>query len=114
MLAQYQSCDLVSFISTFEGFGMPIIEANSVERVVLTSNISSMPEVAGEAALLVDPFDIAAIRNGIQRIINDGQLREQLIQAGRKNKLRFQSGTIAQQYYNLYKKIANAQKRGNE
>jgi glycosyltransferase involved in cell wall biosynthesis len=110
ILARYQHCDLLAFVSTFEGFGMPIIEANSVERVVLTSNISSMPEVAGEAALLVDPFDVTAIRKGILTIIQDASLRRRLIEAGRKNRLRFQPQAIARQYFELYKKLANKEK----
>lgn len=106
MLAKYQDCDLVTFVSTFEGFGMPIIEANSVERVVITSNISSMPETAADAALLVDPFDVASIRKGLVRVCSDAQLRQRLIAAGRKNKLRFHPGAIARQYYELYRSIA--------
>jgi len=108
MLQKYQRCDLLVFVSTFEGFGMPIIEANSVERVVLTSNISSMPEVAGNAALLVNPYDIGDIREGILRLVKDVGLRQHLIDAGRKNKLRFQSKAIAQQYLSLYQRIADA------
>lgn len=105
MLNQYQKCHLLAFVSTFEGFGMPIIEANNVERPVLTSNISSMPEVANDAALLVDPYDVADIRRGILKIIHDAELREKLIVAGRKNKLRFKTATIAQQYLELYQKV---------
>jgi glycosyltransferase involved in cell wall biosynthesis len=101
----YKDCDILSFISTFEGFGMPIIEANSVERVVITSNISSMPEVAGNAAKLVDPYDVDSIRKGIAQIINDDNYREQLIANGRLNKLRFDAETIADQYYQLYKSM---------
>ncbi len=106
MLEQYQACDLLTFVSTSEGFGMPIIEANCVERAVLTSDISSMPEVAGDAACLVNPYNAVAIKNGILRLINDEAYREELIANGRKNKLRFDADTIANQYYALYKKIA--------
>jgi glycosyltransferase involved in cell wall biosynthesis len=109
---EYIHCDMVSFISTFEGFGMPIVEANSVERVVLTSNISSMPEVAGDAACFVDPYHTEAIRKGIIKIITDDRYREQLIANGRKNKLRFNANAVAAQYYSLYtemqKHVANA------
>ncbi|MFM7851415.1 MAG: glycosyltransferase, partial [Flammeovirgaceae bacterium] len=62
ILKKYESADIVSFVSTYEGFGMPIVEANTVGRVVVTSNILSMPEVAGNAARLVDPFDVGSIR----------------------------------------------------
>jgi glycosyltransferase involved in cell wall biosynthesis len=102
MLNNYINCDILSFISTFEGFGMPIIEANSIERVVITSNISSMPEVAGNAACLVNPYDIEEIKNGVLNIINNESLRHQLIENGRINKLRFQPNSIADMYYNAY------------
>ncbi len=104
---EYINCDIVSFVSTFEGFGLPIVEANCVERVVLTSNISSMPEVAGDAACLVNPYDVADIRKGLLRLINDETYREQLIANGRKNQLRFGGNTIANAYYDLYEKILN-------
>jgi glycosyltransferase involved in cell wall biosynthesis len=107
LLQLYKESDVLTFISTFEGFGMPIIEANSVERVVVTSNLSSMPEVAGNAAKLVDPYDVASIRSGILQVINDDIYREQLIENGRRNKLRFDADSIAEQYYQLYQDIRN-------
>jgi glycosyltransferase involved in cell wall biosynthesis len=84
---------------------LPIIEANAIERVVVTSNISSMPEVAGDAACLVDPFDIQSIRNGIITVIENDGYRETLIQNGRKNKARFTAEHIANQYYDLYQQL---------
>lgn len=107
LYTEYINCDIVSFVSTFEGFGMPIVEANCVERVVITSNISSMPEVAGDAACLVDPFDIENIRNGFLKIITDNNYREQIIANGRRNRERFNEKVIANAYYDLYKKIAS-------
>lgn len=108
MYLAYCNCDLLAFVSTFEGFGMPIIEANSVERVVLTANISSMPEVASNAALLVDPYSVASIKNGILQLIKDDNLRQELIDNGRKNKMRFEPTFIAQQYAQLYMEIINS------
>jgi glycosyltransferase involved in cell wall biosynthesis len=102
----YCDADLVSFASTYEGFGMPIIEAQWVERPVVTSNCSSMPEVAGEGACLVDPFDVNSIRAGLQRVISDPSYRAQLIEQGRKNRERFSLEKVARQYLSLYERVA--------
>lgn len=102
---QYKECDIVSFISTHEGFGMPIIEANFIGRVVVTSNLSSMPEVANNAAFLVDPFDVVSIAQGFSNVINDSLLREQLISNGYINATRFGIFNIASEYSSLYKTI---------
>ena len=101
----YKQCDIVSFVSTFEGFGMPIIEANAIGRVVVTSNTSSMPEVAANAAEFVNPLDINSIRIGFFNVINDDAKREQLIQNGFHNIKRFDSQKIANEYFDLYRKI---------
>lgn len=103
----YIKSDIVSFISTYEGFGLPILEAQSVGRPVITANISSMPEVAGEGALFADPYDISSIRYGILTIINDAPLRDDLIQKGLNNIKRFQPKNIAEQYAQLYREICN-------
>jgi len=105
LMEVYNECDILSFVSTFEGFGMPIVEANAVERVVVTSNLSSMPEVAGNAACLVDPLDVSAIRAGILKVIEDDVYREQLIENGRVNKLRFEPQKIAEMYLDIYRAV---------
>jgi glycosyltransferase involved in cell wall biosynthesis len=56
VINEYNKSDILAFVSTSEGFGMPILEANAVGRVVVTSNITSMPEVANNAAHYVNPF----------------------------------------------------------
>lgn len=104
----YKQCDIVAFASTFEGFGMPIIEGNTTGRVVVTSNISSMPEVASNAAEYVDPLNVEDIRRGFLKVINDDVYREQLIENGFANASRFNKQTIANQYFNLYRTIAKA------
>lgn len=100
--AAYQNCDLLLFASTLEGFGMPILEAQTVGRPVVTSNLSSMPEVAGDAACLVDPYSVESIRAGVMRVIEDNIYREQLIAAGFENVKRFQPATVARAYMELY------------
>ncbi len=103
---RYRSADVVSFVSTYEGFGMPIIEAQSVERVCVTANCSSMPEVAGAGACRVDPFDVISIRQGFVKVMSDPKYRDSLIAHGRENKLRFAPQQIAEQYLGLYQHLA--------
>lgn len=86
-----------SFPSLFEGFGLPVLEAQSYGVPVLTSNNSSLPEVAGDAALLVDPTDVDAIANAMLRLSQDEVLRQQLIEAGYANVRRFSWEKAAQE-----------------
>jgi glycosyltransferase involved in cell wall biosynthesis len=99
------SSDILFFASTFEGFGMPILEAQAIGRVVVTSNILSMPEVGGNAALYVDPYSIEQIRDAICILKNDKILRNSLIDKGFENIKRFNPDTIAFQYEALYQEI---------
>ncbi len=105
MFEAYQEADILLFCSTIEGFGMPILEAQTIGRAVITSNISSMPEVAGDGACLVDPLSIGDIRAGIERVWFDNEYRNELIDNGLKNIHRFNSETVAQQYEAVYEKI---------
>ena len=104
---KYQQADLLVFVSTYEGFGMPIVEAQLVGRPVITSNLLSMPEVAGKGAYLVDPYDVEAIRNGVLKIIEDANYRETLVKNGLENAQRFDVKMIANQYAELYREIYN-------
>jgi glycosyltransferase involved in cell wall biosynthesis len=68
--------------SLYEGFGLPVLEAMACGTPVLTSNVSAMPEVAGDAALLVDPYDVTAIAGGMTALIDDDDLRDRLRRSG--------------------------------
>ncbi|MDP8207022.1 MAG: glycosyltransferase family 1 protein [Candidatus Electryonea clarkiae] len=105
IVKEYKRCDILLFASLYEGFGLPIVEAQAIGRPVITSNIHSMPEVGGDAACLVDPFDPISIRNGVIRIINDNFYREQLVKKGYKNVERFNSVEIAKKYLNIYSEL---------
>lgn len=103
----YERSTLLCFVSTYEGFGLPIIEAQSLGCPVVTSNCSSMPEVAGKGALFVDPFSELSIKDGVAKVLNDGKLRKELIQKGFENAKRFQPEIIAEKYISLYKRVQN-------
>jgi glycosyltransferase involved in cell wall biosynthesis len=105
LIQKYRQADVLMLCSTLEGFGMPIIEAQAIGRAVITSNCSSMPEVAGDGALLVDPMSVQSMREGLQKLISDNVLREKLIQEGFKNVKRFDKHIVSLQYYRLYKSI---------
>ena len=105
LILAYKHCDLVSFVSTIEGFGMPIIEAQTLQKPIITSNVSSMPWVAGKEACLVNPYSVEEIRNGILKIINDDAYRKNLIENGQENITRFDTKTVARQYVELYQKV---------
>jgi glycosyltransferase involved in cell wall biosynthesis len=106
MQEKYHACDVVSLISSYEGFGMPIVEGNAVGRVVITGNILSMPEVAADAAHLVDPFDVAAMRAGFMRLFADAGYREALIERGYRNRERFTIDKIVADHAALYRELA--------
>lgn len=78
-----------SYVSYFEGFGIPIVESFSCEVPVITSNVTSMPEVAGDAALLVDPFSIESIAEAYKTMATDQKLRASLVEKGRERKKMF-------------------------
>ncbi len=111
LIEKYRSADIVAMCSTHEGFGMPILEAQATGRVVLTSNCSSMPDVAGAGALLVDPYSVTSMKEGIQKLCTDAELRNQLILEGFKNTQRFLPEEIAKQYLALYKRLVPEDKR---
>lgn len=84
---------------------MPIVEANIVGKPVITSNILSMPEVAGDAAHLVNPFDVEDMRNGILKLIEDDTYREQLVSNGFENARRFKVEKVVEDYKAIYYRL---------
>lgn len=95
--ALYQGAHGFCFPSLFEGFGLPVLEAQSYGVPVMTANNSSLPEIAGGAAILVDPTDVDAIADAMLRLSKDEALRQQLIAAGYENVKRFSWEKAAQE-----------------
>ena len=75
---------VLAYPSRYEGFGFPVLEGFAAGVPVLTSSVASLPEVAGDAALLVEPSDANAIGHGLVRLFADPALRERLVAAGRE------------------------------
>ncbi|MEO5714666.1 MAG: glycosyltransferase family 1 protein [Luteolibacter sp.] len=109
LVAAYHRCDFLMFASLYEGFGLPILEAQATGRPVITSNLSSMPEVAGEGALLVDPMNPLSISNAVKSVISDATLRSRLIRDGFENVTLYRPESVARRYEAIYRKcLANA------
>jgi glycosyltransferase involved in cell wall biosynthesis len=105
LYAVFKRSDLVVFCSTFEGFGLPIIEAQAMGIPLITSDLAPMNEIAGDGAVLVDPYDVSQIRDAIRRVISDSNLRLKLVTDGRENVKRFNPSKIAVEYVELYRRI---------
>lgn len=110
LVQSYADADVLVFASTYEGFGMPIIEAQTVGRPVVTSNLASMPEASGGAACLIDPFDVESIRAGISKVLSDSEYSEKLIEDGRRNAQEYSAYAVAEKYAEMYRCIAAASK----
>lgn len=105
IVSEYENCDIVSFPSIYEGFGLPIIEGQKVGRVILTSFISPMNYVAGEGAYFVNPYELESIKNGFIRIISDDVLRQFILENAKKNVQKYFPEKIVDQYCQIYNVI---------
>ncbi len=99
----YNAARVFAYPSLYEGFGMPVLEALACGTPVLTSTTSSLPEAAGEGALLVDPTDVGAIADGLHRLLTDEALREVLRERGLVHAARFSWARTAEETVALYR-----------
>lgn len=109
--ALFQQACFFCFPSLFEGFGLPVLEAQQYGVPVMTANNSALPEIAGGAALLVDPTDVDAIADAMLRLSQDEALRQRLIAAGYENVKRFSWEKAAQATLAVLEQAAQAKNR---
>jgi glycosyltransferase involved in cell wall biosynthesis len=95
------------YVSYFEGFGVPIVEAFQSGVPVITSNVTSMPEVAGNAALLVDPFQEDQIAHAMMRVFSDPELRRELIWKGIQRATLFSWENSAKQFWDVIERTVS-------
>ena len=101
-----QGARAVIFPSLYEGFGLPVLEAMLLGTPVVTSSASSLPEIAGDAALYVDPYDIDDIARGIKTIASDADLRAELSRRGRVQAEKFSVARYRERMAALYERLA--------
>jgi len=105
----YSAADLFVFPSLYEGFGLPVLEAMACGTPVVTSNSTSLPEVAGEAALLVDPYDVEAIAEAMMRVLSDPELAADLRQRGLARAKQFTWEKTARETIKVYERVLGRQ-----
>lgn len=106
LLRLIRSARAVVFPSLYEGFGLPVLEAMQLGAPVLTSMTSSLPEVVGEAGILVDPYDVAAIAAGLRALDSDESLRRRLSAAGLEQAQRFSQSAYLNRLEAMYDRVA--------
>lgn len=102
----YKGATMIVYISLYEGFGLPILEGMATGVPVITSDLSCMPEIAGGAAILVDPLDVRAISIAMNRIAGDQKLRADLIAAGLIRAKDFSWDQSSEKFWNIVDKVS--------
>jgi glycosyltransferase involved in cell wall biosynthesis len=106
LLALYQSADVFAYPSLYEGFGLPVLEAMACGVPVVCSDRSSLPEAAGDAALLVDPTDESAIAAALARALDDDDLRREMVARGLRRAREFTWDRVARNFLSIYQDVA--------
>ncbi len=105
LISLYSGASVFVFPSFYEGFGLPILEAFSCGTPVVTSDTSSMKEIAHDCAELVDPYNIKSIAAGIERLLTDNDYRRKLVENGFKKAQEFSLKNTAEKYFNLFREV---------
>lgn len=101
----YQMAEVMVYPSFFEGFGLPVLEAQASGCPVVTSNVSSLPEAGGDGALYINPEDISEIGQAIRKVLFNNQIRDELIQKGNANAELFREELVAEKLMKLYQEL---------
>jgi hypothetical protein len=112
LIKEYGDSDVLIFASTYEGFGLPIVEAQAIRLPVITSNKPPMTDTAGAGALLVDPYDEGEIRAALQQLLSSPDLVQCLLERGNCNAARFGAAAVADKYANVYLQTKGCGKSG--
>ena len=111
MPALYSAAELFAFPTLYEGFGIPVLEAQACGTPVLTSNGSSLPEVGGEGAVYVDPYDTEGICAGMRHVLDNPEIARQLVQKGLANVQRFSWQASAERLDEMIETIIDRRRR---
>ena len=101
----YSSATLLAYPSLYEGFGLPPLEAMACGCPVVTSNTSSLPEVVGEAGIMVDPYDTDSLAQAMRQVLTDAKLRDDMIRKGLEQSKRFSWERAAKETMKVYEKV---------
>lgn len=108
LIALYKNAKLFVFPSLYEGFGLPPLEAMACGCPVVVSNVASLPEVCGDAAYYVDPYNVESIAEGMQKVLTDDTLRQSLIQKGIERAKLFSWEKSAKEHIKVFKEVLNS------
>jgi glycosyltransferase involved in cell wall biosynthesis len=100
------NCEVLVYPSLYEGFGLPVLEAMAAGAPVITSNVSSLPEVAGNAALLINPLSVEEIADAIRAVVNNNDKKDVLRTLGKRRAADFSWANMAKRTYDLYRLVA--------